>query len=110
MSVLLRVNGLQIDPESGDVIRAGEPLRLTRKERLLMRELAARAGRAVPADEMLTNIWGAAYRSELQYLRIWVSRLRSKVEADPSSPALIKTVQGIGYLLDAGAERITAEA
>ncbi len=109
MSAMLRVNGLQIDPENGDVIRAGERLRLTRKERQLMRELAAKAGRPVSSDEMLTNIWGAAYRGELQYLRIWVSRLRSKVEADPSSPALIKTVQGVGYLLDAGAEAITAE-
>lgn len=106
---MLQVNGLQIDPESGDVIRYGELLRLTRKERLLMRELAGKAGRAVPADEMLTHIWGAAYRRELQYLRIWVSRLRSKVEANPSSPTLIKTVQGVGYLLDAGAEAITAE-
>lgn len=106
---MLRVNGLQIDPESGEVLRQGERLPLTPKERLLMRELAARAGRTVAADEMLTNVWGAAYRSEVQYLRVWMSRLRSKVEADPSNPELIKTVQGIGYLLDAGAEAITAD-
>lgn len=106
---MLRVNGLQIDPSSGTVIRHGEPLRLTEKERLLMRELAANAGRPVPAAEMLTNIWGAGYQRQVQYLRIWVSRLRAKIEADPSNPALIKTVQGVGYLLDAGAETITAD-
>jgi len=101
---MLRVNGIQIDPESGAVVRHGEPVRLTHKERLLMRELAANAGRPVTSDAMLTNVWGTQYRRELQYLRVWVSRLRSKVEADPASPSLIKTVQGIGYLLDASAD------
>jgi len=104
---VLRVNGLQIDTTSGEASRQGEKLPLTRKERLLLRELAVRPGRAVPAHQMLTNVWGASYRRELPYLRVWMSRLRSKLEATSSGPALIKTVQGIGYLLDAGAEPVT---
>ena len=39
-------------------------------------------------------------RDELEYLRVWVSRLRRKLEADPSQPVVIRTFQGIGYLLD----------
>ena len=104
---MLRVNGLQIDTKSGEASRQGELLPLTRKERLLLRELAVRAGRAVRAEQMLTNVWGASYRDELPYLRVWMSRLRSKLEPDSSGPALIKTVQGIGYLLDVGAEPFT---
>ena len=104
---MLRVDGLQIDTKSGEASRQGERLPLTRKERLLLRELAAKPGRAVPAEDMLTNVWGASYRGELPYLRVWMSRLRSKLQPDSSGPALIKTVQGIGYLLDAGAERVT---
>ncbi|SRR6266508_106908 len=106
---MLRAEGVQIDPETGAVMRLGEPVPLTRKERLLIRELAAKVGRPVASDEMLTNVWGSQYSGEVQYLRVWVSRLRSKIERNPHSPALIKTVQGIGYLLDAGAESITAE-
>ncbi|TMG06473.1 MAG: response regulator transcription factor [Chloroflexi bacterium] len=107
---LLRVNGLQIDTKSGEASRQGERLPLTRKERLLLRELAAKPGRAVSSEQMLTNVWGASYRGELPYLRVWMSRLRSKLEPASSGPALIKTVQGIGYLLDAGAEPVTSVA
>jgi two-component system KDP operon response regulator KdpE len=105
---MLRVNGIQIDPESGAVQRQGETIRLTGKERLLVRVLAANAGRPVASDAMLTDVWGTAYSREVQYLRVWMSRLRSKLEADPTSPSLIKTVQGIGYLLDAGADSVLA--
>jgi DNA-binding response OmpR family regulator len=105
---MLRLNGIQIDPESGTVLRHGEPVPLTRKERLLMRELAANAGRTVSADAILTNVWGPKYRREVQYLRVWMSRLRSKLESNPANPSLIKTVQGIGYLLDAGTELVAA--
>ena len=105
---MLRVNGLQIDTKSGEASRQGQRLPLTRKERLLLRELAVRPGRAVRAEQMLTNVWGASYRGELPYLRVWMSRLRSKLEPASSGPALIKTVQGIGYLLDAGAEPVTS--
>ena len=107
---MLRVNGLQIDTKSGEASRQGERLPLTRKERLLLRELAAKPGRAVSSEQMLTNVWGASYRGELPYLRVWMSRLRSKLEPASSGPALIKTVQGIGYLLDAGAEPVTSVA
>ena len=104
---MLRVNGLQIDTKSGEVSRQGERLPLTRKERLLLKQLAANPGRAVSAEEMLKNVWGDDYEGELPYLRVWMSRLRSKLEPDSSGPALIKTVQRIGYLLDAGADRVT---
>ena len=41
------------------------------------------------------------YRNDLQYLRVWVSRLRAKLEPEPSNPTIIRTLQGIGYMLDA---------
>jgi|SRR5436309_1180539 len=107
---MLRINELQIDTKSGEARRQGEKLPLTRKERLLLRELAIRPGRPVRAEQMLTSVWGASYRDELPYLRVWMSRLRSKLDPNSSGPALIKTVQGIGYLLDAGAEPLTNTA
>ena len=51
--------------------------------------------------ELLTKVWGPEYRDDLQYLRVWVSRLRAKLEETPSNPVIIKTLQGIGYLFEA---------
>jgi DNA-binding winged helix-turn-helix (wHTH) protein len=45
-------------------------------------------------------VWGPEYRDDLQYLRVWVSRVRRKLGAEPGEPGRIKTFQGIGYLLD----------
>ena len=50
--------------------------------------------------ELLTKVWGPEYRDDLQYLRVWVSRVRRKLGAEPGEPGRIKTFQGIGYLLD----------
>ena len=50
--------------------------------------------------ELLTKVWGPEYRDDLQYLRVWVSRVRRKLGAAPGEPGRIKTFQGIGYLLD----------
>ena len=71
---------------------------------MLLQHLATNAGRVMLNAELLSKVWGPEYRDDLQYLRVWVSRLRSKLEADPSKPAIIKTLPGIGYLLDAESE------
>jgi two-component system KDP operon response regulator KdpE len=72
---------------------------------MLLQHLAANAGKVMLNTELLSKVWGPEYRDDLQYLRVWVSRLRGKLEADPASPAIIKTLQGIGYLLDADQEQ-----
>jgi two-component system KDP operon response regulator KdpE len=54
--------------------------------------------------QLLTDVWGPNYRDDLDYLRIWVSRLRRKLEQDPTKPKLIKTHIGIGYVLDPGGD------
>jgi two-component system KDP operon response regulator KdpE len=51
--------------------------------------------------ELLSKVWGPEYHDDVQYLRVWVSRLRRKVEPNPNEPTIIKTMQGIGYMLDA---------
>jgi two-component system KDP operon response regulator KdpE len=63
--------------------------------------LAANAGKVLLNAELLSKVWGPEYRDDLQYLRVWVSRLRRKLERDPGSPHIIKTRQGIGYVLEA---------
>ena len=50
--------------------------------------------------DLLEKVWGPEYTNDLQYLRVWISRLRRKLEATPAAPRFIKTYAGIGYMLD----------
>ncbi|MGD0248778.1 MAG: response regulator transcription factor [Candidatus Limnocylindrales bacterium] len=91
---------VEIDLEKRMVTRGGELVELSRTEWLLLQHLAANAGKVVLHTELLTKVWGPEYRDDLQYLRVWVSRVRRKLGAKPGEPGRIKTFQGIGYLLD----------
>ena len=91
---------VEIDLERRMVTRNGELVQLSRTEWLLLQHLAANAGKVVLHTELLTKVWGPEYRDDLQYLRVWVSRVRRKLGAEPGEPGRIKTFQGIGYLLD----------
>jgi two-component system KDP operon response regulator KdpE len=98
---VVRVNNVEIDLNRRLVKKEGEVVSLTRTEWMLLQHLAANAGKVMLNTELLSKVWGPEYRDDLQYLRVWVSRLRSKLEPDPANPSIIKTLQGIGYLLDA---------
>ncbi len=99
--------GLEIDLASRLVKKSGEVILLTRTEWRLLQQLAFNAGRVMLNQELLTKVWGPDYRDDLQYLRVWISRLRSKLETVPSEPRIIETFPGIGYMLvvtDGGVE------
>lgn len=98
---VIQAGGVEIDLNRRLVTRDGELMNLTRTEWLLLEHLAANAGRVILNAELLSKVWGPEYRDDVQYLRVWVSRLRHKLERDPSDPVIIKTRQGIGYMLDA---------
>jgi two-component system KDP operon response regulator KdpE len=99
-SGVLAFDDVEIDLERRMVTRNGELVQLSRTEWLLLQHLAANAGKVVLHTELLTKVWGPEYRDDLQYLRVWVSRVRRKLGAAPGEPGRIKTFQGIGYLLD----------
>ena len=97
------------------VRRSGELVQLSRTEWLLLQHLATHPGKVVLHTELLTKVWGPEYRDDLQYLRVWISRVRRKLGAKPGEPGRIRTFQGIGYLLDVegtagGGQEDTAEA
>src|SRR3954454_12785804 len=97
---VIKFDDVEIDLERRMVTRGGELVQLSRTEWLLLQHLAANAGKVVLHTELLTKVWGPEYRDDLQYLRVWVSRVRRKLGAEPGEPGRIKTFQGIGYLLD----------
>ncbi len=97
---IIRFDDVEIDLERRIVTRDGDLVQLSRTEWLLLQHLAANAGKVVLHTELLTKVWGPEYRDDLQYLRVWVSRVRRKLGARPGEPGRIRTFQGIGYLLD----------
>jgi len=97
---VLRFDDVEIDLERRKVSRGGDVVQLSRTEWLLLQHLATNAGKVVLHTELLTKVWGPEYRDDLQYLRVWISRVRRKLGARPGEPGRIKTFQGIGYLLD----------
>lgn len=79
----------------------GKPVKLTPIEYKLLYQLTRNAGLVLLHDQLLTKIWGPEYIGELDYLRIYVRRLREKLEPNPQQPAYILTERGIGYRFDA---------
>ncbi len=96
----VRFDDVEIDLERRIVTRGGELVELSRTEWLLLQHLASNVGKVVLHTELLTKVWGPEYRDDLQYLRVWISRVRRKLGSKPGDPGRIKTFQGIGYLLD----------
>ncbi|MBV9051610.1 MAG: response regulator [Hyphomicrobiales bacterium] len=89
--------GLAIDTLAHTVTRDGESLRLTPKEYDVLQLLVRNAGRVLTHRQILQAVWGPANVEDTQYLRVFVGRLRQKIEADPAEPQLIVTEPGVGY-------------
>ena len=90
---------LTVDTLAHRVTLRGEPLKLTPKEYDLLQLLARHAGRVMTHRHILTTVWGPAHGQDAQYLRVFVRRLRQKIEVDPADPRLLLTESGVGYRL-----------
>jgi two-component system KDP operon response regulator KdpE len=98
---IIRCGTIEIDLAKRLVKKDGDLVMLTRTEWMLLQYLAANAGRVVINSELLSRVWGAEYASDVQYLRVWISRLRSKLGEDAEHRTLIRTLPGVGYMLTA---------
>jgi two-component system, OmpR family, KDP operon response regulator KdpE len=93
----IEIGEICLDPVKRAVTKRGEPLHLTRKEFDILHCLMSRAGRVVTNARLLTAVWGASCREEIQYLRVYVNQLRKKIEDDPASPVYLLTDFYVGY-------------
>lgn len=89
---------LKIDFTQRRVMVRDQQVCLTPIEYALLCELASNAGRILPHEHLLTKIWGAACRDQVEYLWVNVRRLRQKIEPDPKTPQYIQTIPKAGYL------------
>ncbi len=92
---------LSVDLAKRAVTLAGREVRLTPTEYDILRVLVSHAGRVLTHDQILREVWGAGYEQEAHMLRVNVSNLRRKIEADASRPRHIVTEPGVGYRLTA---------
>ena len=88
---------LVVDLTARVVTRAGREIKLTATEYALLRLFVKHPGRVLTHRYILREIWGPKSEEHRQYLRVYVTHLRQKIESDPARPSLISTQPGIGY-------------
>jgi len=89
---------LKVDQATREVTLKGKEVRLTATEYALLHELVRHAGKVVMHAQLLRSVWGPNSESQSQYLRVYITHLRKKLET-PGSGKLIETEPGIGYRL-----------
>jgi DNA-binding response OmpR family regulator len=97
-SSIVRSGDVEIDLGRRRVKRNGVDVTLTRTEWTLLEHLASNAGKVMGISDLLTKMWSIEYVTDAQYLRVWISRLRTKL-GDEKPHKLIKTYTGVGYML-----------
>jgi len=89
--------GVIMDVERRSVTVNAQPVSLTSLEFALLYHLMRDAGKVLLHRDLLQRVWGPEYSDEVEYVRVYISRLRRKLEKDPSSPRILLTEHGVGY-------------
>ena len=101
---VVTVGPLAIDLAARSVSIDGVRLQLSPKEYRLLQVLAQHAGNVVTHQHLLKEVWGVKHVDDAHYLRIFVRKLRRKIEKDPTQPRILVTELGVGYRLAQAAE------
>lgn len=94
---VIRVDHVVVDLGARTVTRDGSEVHLSPTEYLLIAELARHAHQVMDFRTLLQRVWGPTYADERHYLRVFIQRLRIKLEKDPAHPTLVQTIAGRGY-------------
>ncbi len=98
-SEILRAGRIEMDTEAHEVSVAGKKIQMPLREFELLELLLQNADRVLTRNQILDRIWGLNYIGDTKTLDVHVKRIRSKIEEDPSRPAALVTVRGLGYKL-----------
>ena len=93
----IEIGEIRLEPVRRIVTKRGQAVHVTRKEFDILHCLMSRAGRVVTYSKLLTAVWGADCREEVEYLRTFVRQLRKKIEDDASNPLYLLTDVYVGY-------------
>ena len=94
---IVRFGSIEVDFTRRIVTRRGSEVPLTAKEYALVRLLVSHRGRVLTHRQVLRDVWGPKAEDKTHYLRVYLDRLRRKLEDDPKRPRHFKTVLGVGY-------------
>lgn len=95
------INGhIHMDLVRHEVFLSGEKVMFSPKEYGLLRYLLVHRGKMLTHRQILKEVWGEAHTEDMQYLRVYISQLRDKIEPNPASPTYIITEPGIGYRME----------
>jgi two-component system KDP operon response regulator KdpE len=97
LPLVVRSADVTVDLQNHSVLRGEHEVRLSATEYLLLAELARHEHEVMDYRTLLHRVWGPAYGDERHYLRVFIQRLRLKLEHDPAHPEVIQTVPGRGY-------------
>ncbi len=96
-SGIKRFGDLEVDL-AGHIVRLrGAEVRLSPIEFSVLEQLITHVGKVIPHRLLLQRIWGPQYSGEAEYLRVYINRLRQKLEAEPAHPRYLLTEPGVGY-------------
>lgn len=99
----ITVGDLELDLDKRQVFTEGKEVHLTPNEYKLFTVLMKNAGKVLTHRQLLKEVWGPAYATQTQYLRVYMVQLRHKLERDPARPKHLLTEPGVGYRLKADA-------
>lgn len=91
---------LEIDIERHRVLVDGRQVKLTSVEFRLLAYLVGKAGRVISFEQILFSVWGSEYKGNDDYVHVYISHLRSKIEPDPKNPRYIRSIYGVGYIFE----------
>jgi two-component system KDP operon response regulator KdpE len=94
---VFRSGDLEVDLAHRRVICKGQQVKLTATEYVLLRLFVQHAGKVLTHRQILREVWGAAHEENTQYLRVYMARLREKLESNPNDAPLFLTEPGVGY-------------
>ncbi|HZC04124.1 MAG TPA: winged helix-turn-helix domain-containing protein [Ktedonobacterales bacterium] len=96
---IITCGDLVIDDTQRLVTVGGTPAQLSKTEYRLLRTLAQNLGKTLSHEALLAQVWGPAYSEEIEFIWVYIRRLRRKIEPDPARPRYILTAPGVGYRL-----------
>jgi DNA-binding response OmpR family regulator len=97
---VIAIGGLRLDAAARSVTVDGQPISLTAREFDLLLFLMRRPSQVFTREQLLDNVWGYTFASDMSTVTVHIRRLREKIERDPTNPTLLQTVWGVGYKLE----------
>jgi DNA-binding response OmpR family regulator len=99
-SSVLAIGGLRLDTAARSVTLDGQPIGLTVREFDLLHFLMRHPDQVFTREQLLDNVWGYTFASDMGTVTVHIRRLREKIERDPANPVFLQTIWGVGYKLE----------